>query len=345
MSTESQVEEGQTEEATASTEPVDETAAYVVEGDGEEATASDNPDDKNSGTTEDESNESESGESEEEESDEQSAGAEENTSSQTPKHKTGDERFKDLTRERYEADARANVAEQRYQQTLAELEALKAQKPGNAGDADDGKPKVLARPSMPTRESVEYDDDAYANAMDQYQDDLEAYHNQQFDLRYQKREEDRLNQVAEAQQVELAEQTEEAFQKRQDAFIAATGADGKAKYPDYEKVVFTDNVKITTIVASAIKEAENGPEMLYAIAKSQNLMNKLLTVSPTQALIELGKLSVKTKSAGSKKKVTKAPDPIEPIDGSGGSNLYQNMEDMPIGDFMAAEERKFYGDA
>jgi hypothetical protein len=347
MSPDNVVEEGQTEEATASTEEVgDITDQFVVEGDGDEATIVDDPTGEGNSTGSEaggQTTDASGGSEEENQSDEQNTGADENTSSQTSRHKTGDERFVDLTREKYEAEAAATVAENKYQQVLAELESLKNQKTGDA--TDDGKPKLLTRPRIPTRESVEYDDNAYAEAMDQYQDDLEAYHDQQFDLRYQKREETRLNQVAKDQQAEVAQGIEDTFQKRQAAFIAKPGADGKPQYPDYQTAVFTEDVKITTVVANAIKEAENGPELLYRIAKSPKLMNHLLTVSPTQALIELGKLSANTKSSSKEKKVTNAPDPIDPLESSGGTNLHQTMETMPIGDFMAAEEKKYYGDA
>jgi hypothetical protein len=260
----------------------------------------------------------------------------------TPKsqHKTGDQRFSELTEQRYQAESRAALAEEKYLEVVRELESLK-----NPPQAQQKPPEKLGMPKMPLRssETINYDDDKYAAAMDQYQADLQTYQNQQFDLRYAKQEEVRLARNAESKRVESRKATENAFHSRKKEYMSEKDSDGKLLRPDYEAVSFSDKLVLHDAVAEALITDEHGPALLYHLGKNPQVAESLMKMTPVAAVLALGKINVAGKITAKTKKISGAPDPIETLDGPGKTGLYDNDETMPIGDFMAKEERNYWG--
>lgn len=70
-------------------------------------------------------------------------------------------------------------------------------------------------------------------------------------------------------------------------------------------------------VADALVRSENGAELIYHLGNHLDLADKIANMSPTQAMMELGRISV-TMAATPVVKLSAAPDPIEPLN-SGGS--------------------------
>lgn len=70
-------------------------------------------------------------------------------------------------------------------------------------------------------------------------------------------------------------------------------------------------------VADALVQSENGAELIYHLGTHLDMADKLANMSPTQAMMELGRISANM-SAKPDVKTSAAPDPIEPIS-SGGS--------------------------
>ena len=255
------------------------------------------------------------------------------------KHKTGAARFGEVTAQRYKAEARADEAEKKYQATLAELNQLKNPK------APAGKqPKPSIMPKMPTKESVDFDDTRYAEAMDQYQQSMEAYRDYRQEERILTREAVQAKRAADVAHKESSEAIENGFYALQDAYKDAKGPDGKLLRPDYEQVCFS-NLTVQPAVEQAIKESEHGPELLYHIAKNPALADKLLSMSPSRAIMVLGSIDVKGKMASAKQRkgVSSAPEPIDSLGGAGRSGVYSNVETMPIAEFMKQREKEYYG--
>jgi len=160
-------------------------------------------------------------------------------------------------------------------------------------------PKAEAK--VPTLEDFDYDESAFNKANIQHQVQQEMA-----------RQSDAQKQVtAEA----TAQQAQAEFAERIDAF----------NKPDF-------NDKANSIpllpdgVADALMNSENGPELIYHLGEHLDKADALANMTPMQAIMELGRLSV-TISEKPKPKLTAAPDPIEPL--SSGSAIAK--ERGPVG--------------
>ena len=247
------------------------------------------------------------------------------------KHKTADERFNDLTAKRYEAEARAKLADERYETLAAELEKLKSPQQPQAAQP----PAALTMPKMPTKESVDFDDTAYALAMDKYQTDLETYQDARFDQRMTARD----AKFAQARQVTDAQQVADTVRKTYHSRVA----DFSKGHPDYANRVHSAEFKAPQGVLDFIESSEDGPAIAYAIATDSKLAEKLLSM-PTEAaaLVEIGKLQVTTKLAKHTKSVSGAPEPISPIDISANPGSGNDIDRMAMGDFMAKRMNEYW---
>ena len=122
--------------------------------------------------------------------------------------------------------------------------------------------------------------------------------------------------------------------------------EGKAKYKDFEEVVFNDDVQFTPEVAHAMFASEQAADIAYYIGKHPEVAKALNGMDETAAAIEIGKIEATLSSEASPdaefefgdnqvpaesdkppaesssppaappKKVTNAPDPITTLSGS-----------------------------
>ena len=72
-------------------------------------------------------------------------------------------------------------------------------------------------------------------------------------------------------------------------------------------------------VADALIQSENGPELIYHLGTHLDQADKLANMSPTQAIMELGKISA-TMNAAPQKKTSAAPEPIQTLNSGGASS-------------------------
>jgi hypothetical protein len=118
-----------------------------------------------------------------------------------------------------------------------------------------------------------------------------------------------------SKQQERANEVVGEFVKRQEAFKAAT--------PDYEDVVGGTELIIPNIAMQYLIESDVGPQLGYYLAKNPDEVTRLQKLSPSRCLAELGKLETKLEKpaappkvdAGATKEVSKAPAPIQPLEG------------------------------
>ena len=185
----------------------------------------------------------------------------------------------------------------RYEQQIAEL---------NAKLAERDKPKSLDKPVIDNFQTH----DEYVEAISRWT------HRQEFERENKQREE---IQAKQKQQQEL-----ERWQEKIDAL--------PDEYDDYEYVVGRafNNVQIHPLVVAAIKETER-PEIAYQLGKDLELRDKILNMTPTQAIKEIAKLEAQLQNKPTVK-VSKSSEPITPVKGRATSVV--NLESMESQDYI-----------
>lgn len=204
------------------------------------------------------------------------------------------ERFSELTQRRKDAEA---LAEQR------EKEAKEAQEARDklARDLEEMRkryepPKPEEQEPEPVREAFQSDQDYIKALKDWTADDT---------LR---KEEKRKAEQAEKEQ---AEKRAKDWSNRVEEMKKGT--------PDYEEVIGKSaNIAVAPHVESAILNAEDGPALLYYLAKNTEVVDKLNKMEPVAAIFELGAIKSKLEPKKSEEKketkeISKAPAPINPI--------------------------------
>lgn len=98
------------------------------------------------------------------------------------------------------------------------------------------------------------------------------------------------------------------------------------KTPDYDETIMNlDDVPVTAAFEQIILESENGPALLYELAKDPKEAKRIARLSPLAAARELGKVEARLTAHAQEprkqesKPVTKAPRPIAPVGGKGAS--------------------------
>lgn len=82
----------------------------------------------------------------------------------------------------------------------------------------------------------------------------------------------------------------------------------EADHPDFEDVVYQDDVKISPPMSQAILEAEDGPAIAYYLGQNPEVAERLSKLSPAQAVYEIGKISTRISNPPKPK-----PEPIRPL--------------------------------
>ena len=85
--------------------------------------------------------------------------------------------------------------------------------------------------------------------------------------------------------------------------------------PDFDEVA-NAVPQLPPGVADALMQAENGPELIYHLGTHLDQADKLANMTRTQAIMELGKISVSMNTAPTKK-TSAAPEPIQTLNSGG----------------------------
>jgi len=111
-------------------------------------------------------------------------------------------------------------------------------------------------------------------------------------------------------------------------------ADFTAKTPDYQEVI--GNIpELPGEVFDAIMQAENGPELAYALGQRLDLADEIASSSPMVAAMKLGELTAQLANVKPTPKQSAAPAPIEPV-ASGGA-LDKDLSDMTVEEICALD--------
>lgn len=104
---------------------------------------------------------------------------------------------------------------------------------------------------------------------------------------------------------------ESAARKLEDVFD-----DAREKYTDFDNVIKNPNIPITKDMVIALSELENAGEVAYFLATNEETAKEISQLSPYKQAIELAKIESKL-NAKPNKKVSNAPDPIDPVKPNG----------------------------
>jgi hypothetical protein len=116
--------------------------------------------------------------------------------------------------------------------------------------------------------------------------------------------------------------------------------------PDFEEVVSAADATVSPALMRAIKEADEGPRVLYYLAQNTKEVKALNSLSSFSAVVrQIGRLEERLEKAKSTK--SKAPATPATVSGTGSAKTSSGPEDsMPVDQWMKLENertRKKYG--
>jgi len=218
-----------------------------------------------------------------------------------------------LVRELIATRKRAQQAEKEAAYLRGLAEASKPQQPQPA--AADGIPKA---------ESYE--------TYDEYNAALVQYHARKI----AREEADRiLREQHERRELASLEEKKKGFQ--------AKLRDVENASPDlYDAII---NMPIAAHNTKVLLELENGVEVAKKLAIDGELLKKINSLPAEQAILEIGKLSVKVEMGKKPEeqktnKVSKAPEPIKPATGQGGNAVIKPLHEMTPEEFAAYRNKQ-----
>lgn len=181
------------------------------------------------------------------------------------------ERFDKLTREKYEA-LRAKDALEWELQKLRESQA---------------KTPPVAPAQRPKLADFEYDESRYEAAVIEWTQAA-------------------ARQAAES--VIRMEREQESAKARVDSFRARESKFAE-KHADYREVVYDESIPISTAMAEAIRDSDEGPALAYYLAKNRDVAEAISTLPPFAAARELGKIEARLTAPPPAPPVSAAPPP------------------------------------
>lgn len=220
-----------------------------------------------------------------------------------PKKNSFQKRIDELTRQRYEAEQKAA----QYEEQLAQYQRQVTE--------------TAHMSQKPTLEMYNYDQDAWAKAMDQWAE------------QGIKRQQEAIRQ-AEQQKAYLAKQSE-INRKIQEKTLKAM-----EKYPDFQAKVSDPSVPSLAQVSPAAYEAlitsDNMGEVAYYLANNPAEIYQYGSMSPIEAVRAIARLEAKLTPAT--KPTTKAPPPPSQINGRAESTI--DPDSLPINEWMKMRQKQ-----
>lgn len=145
----------------------------------------------------------------------------------------------------------------------------------------------------------------------------------------------KADQRREKARADEAKRAEEDQAKERQIDWSRRVSEASARYSDYREVALNPTLPITDPMASAIQEAESGPDVLYYLGQNPDEAARIATLSPTRQAIEIGRIETRLETDDEPvppKRTTAAPEPPKRVSGRG-------TPDRPI-EKMSYEEYK-----
>lgn len=183
-------------------------------------------------------------------------------------------------RQKYEAEARTKILEER----VAAMESQQTPQPSTR----------QAEPSEPTIDKFDNFDD-YVAAKAEY------IAKKQIESTLTERE---LRQKAAHEAAERTK-TADSWAKRIDA--------ATVEIPDFEEVLASSDVPMTASMQQAIMESDIGPKLAYYLASNPDQATAIAGMSPVGAIRAIGRIEERLATTKPEVKTTNAPAPIKPV--------------------------------
>lgn len=113
--------------------------------------------------------------------------------------------------------------------------------------------------------------------------------------------------------------------------------DFKKAHDDFEDVISdVDDIMMSPAISQIILESDNGPELMYELAKNRDVYAEMCAMSPFEAVRAFGRFEAKFISKSSEQKTkpeiktTKAPKPINPVASSATGSVKKSIDDPNI---------------
>lgn len=123
-------------------------------------------------------------------------------------------------------------------------------------------------------------------------------------------------------------------------------AQAKSEYPDFDSALEeAQDIPIQPHVSEALMDSPLGADIAYYLAKNPEDAYRINSMTPTQAIRELGRIESyvefdkKEKAKVPKAKVSAAPAPIKPPKSSGGGST-KSLEDMSPAEYIAYRNKQ-----
>lgn len=279
-----------------------EAVSAAIAGKKVEANTTEDVENKSAPEIENDTDESESTESEAEENDDLEDSDEESGEKDKPKKKSGFKRRID------KLNSKLTAKEQEIE--YWRKEALKNSKQGpEAKETKTVDKKLEGKP--------------HPDSFDSQQEYVEA-------LTEWKLEQKLSEQKAKDKEVE----TKTAAQKQFDEHTKRVQEFAKKQEDFLEAIEDIDDIRLSMTVEDVIVGSENGPELMYELAKNRKELERICALPPIAAARELGKIEARLQKSSSDepKKITKTPAPLKPIS-SKSSAAGKSLEDADYEDF------------
>jgi hypothetical protein len=105
----------------------------------------------------------------------------------------------------------------------------------------------------------------------------------------------------------------------------------KKNHPDFDELMEeVDDIPMSLGMQQALLDSENGPELMYELAKNRKEYERINSLPAFSLARELGRFEAKLakeSSANNEVKTTKAPAPIKPVGGMAASGTRKNIYD------------------
>ncbi len=111
------------------------------------------------------------------------------------------------------------------------------------------------------------------------------------------------------------------------------------KYDDFEEVTNSADVPLAPYMARAMMESEVGADIAYYLGNNPAEAKRIVSLSPTAQAREIGRLEARFTEQSGGRKVSSAPDPINPIGDKGTTGRVEKAKTLDDPNLSDAEWR------
>ena len=210
----------------------------------------------------------------------------------------------------------------------AEKRAEKAEKRAEAAE------KKLAESGKADNAKAEEPEPSDYDNYDDYLKALDDFNGKEPEKKAEPKPKEEPKKVDEAKAEEVDDELLDALEDAESSFETA-----RERYVDFNEVIGNKDANITRDMVIAMSDADNAGDIAYHLGKNEDEANRIAELSPLAQAKEIGKLEVKlAKKPPAEKKVTNAPNPIEPV--GGGDATEKAEKDMTFSELEAHRNKQ-----